>query len=189
MGCSKCKKKKREKPLERPRTRPSRPVPNPPPTPAKAPEKPSEGSKEWRGGAPFGKGDTLDAEVPDEYKDSFEMYEEDPFHEEEISNEVEGEGGECTDCEKVDKEMETNIQRFKFNTVSPYIKALQKERNEAVESIKEINTKIDALKFYLNGLDHEGVDISYLTDPLEEEIKKMAAHWLGNIQSRAPLRD
>ena len=192
MGCKSCKDKKKR---VSGKSKTSIRSPNPR-------KRPSFGETEdkWKGGDPFAPSPAAKKlertwageDIPFEYRDSHQQTIAD-WGTEPDDEEEEEEGfipfdndEDCPDCYR---EFQADIHNMKVNKLAPEILRLEREKREYINNIENINKKLEAIKFYLNGLIAEGVDISYITDPLEADISNYLRSAEGNTQASAPLKD
>lgn len=182
MGCSSCKGKGKGNSGKR-----KAPAPAPPkkrrPAPTQPSPKPST-PKGWRGGDPFKNevevtSEDIDAYVseeslPDNYLDSHQI--DNKNHEDEVDDSdgmvwLHTPEDDCDDCDESYEEFTSALNRIRSDMAKPHLQKLEQEKNNKVKDIKLLNQRIDAIKFYLNGIDVEGTDISDITLPIESTIQ------------------
>ena len=211
MGCSSCKGKKRrqqsgktQRPKSPAKPRSTRPSPTVP-----APKKDKPGQPKWQGGNPFPEAnlssedvDTLDVDeafwdgkdLPVEFKDSHQL--ELDYEEEELEDDDENiqwlyvpDSDECPECDEAYQEMEKDIRGYKMDKLKPSILKLEEQKRAKIKEVENLTKKIDALKFYLNDITVDDVDISDMTDPIEDDIRRLMQSFAGNTSTTAPFKD
>ena len=83
--------------------------------------------------------------------------------------------------------MTKDIQKYKVDKVTPYLKTLEEKKSKSQQETSKLSREIQALKYYLNGMSHN-TDVTHITDPIESEIQNMLKNFSGNTTGSAPLK-
>jgi len=85
--------------------------------------------------------------------------------------------------------MEKDIRGYKMDKLKPSILKLEEQKRAKIKEVENLTKKIDALKFYLNDITVDDVDISDMTDPIEDDIRRLMQSFAGNTSTTAPFKD
>lgn len=212
MGCSSCKGKKRQQRTGKSqRPTPAKPPKQKRPSPTVGqPKTKRKPGPQWQGGNPFPEQDLKEDEIdslnlddefwegkdlPVQFKDSHQLeldYEADDEFEDDDENMqwlYTPDSEECEECDESYQQMEKDLRGFKMGKIKPYILELEENKRAKIKDIEALTKRIDALKYYLNDITVDDVDISEITEPVEEDIRNMMQSFAGNTQTTAPFKD